>query len=467
MSAKIRDRHWNILLDSIKGQNCIPVLGPDLCITNDDGTRSNLAVDLARKLADILLEEDERLTVKDPNNLSLVAQMLENELSRSELIIEVKGFYEGHAKNLAERKYTTFENLAALPFPLFVTSRHDNTLEHYLMKQGKQPKVANFHFKGKQTTTLRDLGTVEEPLIYHLYGSLKEAASLVITENDLLDFLKAVVANEPGLPVDLQNLFCDKCNKRDKNVLFLGFGLGNYHLRILLHALNLSKRNMSFALENTPVDERQEVFTRRFNESVLFYGQLGFNALKMLDTRFEEFIDELHRRWVERYPEGTAATALEPPRHESIAVAGPKIFISYVEEDEERAQRLFERLREEGLDPWIDKAGLRSGAQWADTLTDKISKEVDYFVLLQSRALSDRRESYVYMEVDIALERQKRRPGPFIFPVQIDKDAQRLDAVERANIQTGPLYDWNADVKTLAADIRRDYDAHVQKMGRG
>ena len=93
MSTKIRDRHWNVLLDSIKGENCIPVLGPDICMTNDDGSRSNLAIDLARELSDILLE-DKQLKVKDPNNISLVAQMLQNELSRDELIIEAKGFYE-------------------------------------------------------------------------------------------------------------------------------------------------------------------------------------------------------------------------------------------------------------------------------------------------------------------------------------------------------------------------------------
>ncbi len=440
------------MLDSIKGENCIPVLGPDICMTNDDGSRSNLAIDLARELADILLE-DKQLKVNDPNNLSLVAQMLQNELSRDELIIEAKDFYEEHAKRLAERKDATFENLAALPFPLFVTSRHDKTLEHYLEKRGKQPKVKSYLFRGDPTTTLRDLGTIEKPLIYHLYGSFEDPASLVITENDLLDFLRAVVANDPGLPVDLQNLF------RDRNVLFLGFGLGNYHLRILLHALNLSKRNLSFALENTPVAEGQEAFAQRFNESVLFYGQLGFNALKMLDMGFDEFIDDLHRRWTERYPEGATETTPKPSREESIAAAGPSVFISYVKEDEERAKRLFERLREEGLNPWIDKEGLRFGAQWADTLEDTVSKDVDYFVVLQSRALSDRRESYVYKEVNIALERQSRRAGRFIFPVQIDEDAQRLEAVERAKIQTGSLYDWNADVKALASEIRRDYEA--------
>jgi len=257
MSANIRDRHWNVLLDSIESCNCIPVIGPDLCMMRDDGARHNLAIALSQELAEILLE-DKQVQAKDPNHLRLVSQMFQNELSRDELSVEVKGFYERHARRLAECKDPTFENLAALPFELFVTSRHDKMLEHHLEEQGKQPKVKHYHFKGDRTATLRALGTVEEPVVYHLHGSFEDPSSLVITENDLLDFLRAVVASDPGLPIDLQNLF------HGKNVLFLGFGLGDYHLRILLHALNLSKRNMSFVLENTPVAEYQKVFDQRF-----------------------------------------------------------------------------------------------------------------------------------------------------------------------------------------------------------
>ena len=93
MSATIRDRQWNVLLDAIEWDTCIPVLGPNLCVVGKDGSRRNLAIDLSRELAEILLE-DKQQKVDDPDNLSLVAQMFQNELSRDELIIEMKAFYE-------------------------------------------------------------------------------------------------------------------------------------------------------------------------------------------------------------------------------------------------------------------------------------------------------------------------------------------------------------------------------------
>ncbi len=42
--------------------------------------------------------------------------------------------------------------------------------------------------------------------------------------------------------------------------------------------------------------------------------------------------------------------------------------IEDVKEDEESAKKLFEDLRVEGLNPWIDKEGLRFGARWDNKL---------------------------------------------------------------------------------------------------
>ena len=457
LNSKFRDRDWEVLLHSIERGNCIPLLGPDLSTSSADGTRRNLAIALSHELAEILLEE-KRFAVPDATNLSLVAQMFQNQLSRDELEVEVMRFYDKHKAALEACQDSTFQCLAGLPFSLLVSSRHDATLEYFLQKLGKRPRIQSYQFKGDRRDILGNLGSVDEPLIYQLYGSFDAPDSLVVTENDQLEFLKAVVAQCPKLPADLTNLFSGK------NFLFLGFGLGNYHLRVLLHVLKLSESAKSFALESTPVKEAQEDFAEMFNDSVLFYGELGYNSLKLLDTGLDEFIQELHRRWEERHPAGN----FDPPdKHVSntseAEADAPSVFISYVKEDEERAKELFARLREEGLNPWIDTDGLRFGARWNDTLEDTITKDVDYFVVLQSRALSDRVESYVHKEVKLALERQDLRAGRYIFPVQLDEDAERLEAIERAKIQTGTLYDWNADVQALAREIRREHERQKRR----
>jgi len=451
MGAKIVDRHWNVLLDAIECGSCIPMLGADLCVVGEGGARTNLDVDLSHELAAIV-EEDRNVQVAAPGDFSLVAQAFENAFSRSELVSVCKAFYESRSQ--AGHQDPTLDALTSLPFPLFITSRHDTLLQSALERQGKAPRVKSYHFRGDRPPALRDLGSVEEPLVYQLYGTFEDRNSLVITESDLLDFLRAVMAAVPGLPVDLCNLF------QNNNVLFLGFGLGSYRLRVLLHALSLNKSNMSFALENARAADHQMVFEDQFEDSVQFYSHLGYNALKLMDMPLEDFITDLHERWSVRHPEGAVIPAPADVARAPRVSGGPRVFISYVKEDQGSAERLSERLREEGLNPWIDQEGLRFGDQWSDKLEDTVSKDVDYFVVLQSRALNERKESYVFKEVSIALERQSmRRSGRFIFPIKIDQDAELLEPIERAKIQSGTIYDWSADVRALANEIRRDFEA--------
>ena len=77
-----------------------------------------------------------------------------------------------------------------MPFSLFVTSRHDVTLEHFLREFGRAPQIQSYQFKGDRRDILGNLGSVEEPLLYQLYGNFDAPNSLVITENDQLEFLK-------------------------------------------------------------------------------------------------------------------------------------------------------------------------------------------------------------------------------------------------------------------------------------
>ena len=43
----------------------------------------------------------------------------------------------------------------------------------------------------------------QAPLVYHLFGDAQEPGSLVLSENDLLDFLIAIASDRPPLPSSL------------------------------------------------------------------------------------------------------------------------------------------------------------------------------------------------------------------------------------------------------------------------
>jgi hypothetical protein len=447
----LRDRDWDVLLHSIQRGNCVLLLGPNLDISPNGSGHRNLAQELAQALGETL--KDEKGTdVPEGSQLSLVAQIFQNELSRDDLELDVERFYRAHNDALTDSRDEAFDNLASLPFQTIITSRHDKTLEHCLQLNGKAPKNLSYEFNGDRKDILGHLGTTEQPLVYHLYGEYESVDSLVVTENDIIRFLESVVSENPKLPVDLTN------HLKDKNFLFVGFGLGDYHLRVLLHVLGVGKSTKSYALETPVMDSLQGGSGSTFDECVLFYRATGYSTLKILDADLGTFLKELREKWDALFPDGGAADQTggqaEPVQPQA---DGPKVFISYVAEDKDRAQRITDLLRQEGLDPWLDKEGLRVGSNWSDKLTDTISKDTDFFVVLQSKALSDRLESYVHKEVKLALSRQEMRAGSFIFPVIIDEDANRLEAIDRAKIQSMKVFDIDADVPVLAKEIRREH----------
>ena len=217
-------------------------------------------------------------------------------------------------------------------------------------------------------------------------------------------------------------------------------------------------RKRSFALENSLDDDRS---------TVLFY-RLGYRTIKLVDADPGRFIRELRQRsepLEERWPMRSGQ-----PRPTAVAVGpdAPMVFVSYVKEDQEAARRLFDALRGRGLEPWLDEEDLRVGDRWDPRLEQAIA-DCDYFVVLQSRNLNVRDFSYVYKEVELALEKQRRqRPGlVFILPVRIDdvtyEDGSPGCLEPVRHLQTQDLEGEEA-VNKLLSQIVRDHQKRTRKV---
>ena len=92
--------------------------------------------------------------------------------------------------------------IAALPFSLILTTCHDDLLERALRDIGKSPAIERYHFRGDRQDNAEFMipGSPDYPLLYRLFGDAKEPGSMVVGENDLLDFLICMVAQRPSLP---------------------------------------------------------------------------------------------------------------------------------------------------------------------------------------------------------------------------------------------------------------------------
>lgn len=453
----MREKDWRTLLYTLQQGNCILVLGPEIPCPRLDETPAvgpdgepvpfvQAAPTLPALLAYNLATEATFTRSLDPRDLAQVAELYTLQIGRNDLESEAVSFYR---RTPASEVYA---DLAKVPFNLVISLAHDTGLVEALRQEGKEPVVEVFDFRGDQKDIVGlgrdDVGTARSPLVYYLYGHLDMPRSLVISESDTLDFLTAVMAKSPDLPGDLRSHLRDP----NKSFLLLGFGLARWYLRILLHLLKVNKKeSRSFAFEH--IDNPELPFVK---QTILFLRK-GLKV-ESHDVDVISFCGELRRRAEEA---GLGTEIGHAPRPVAPPV-GPKVFISYASEDEAHARKLYEALKADGFDPWYDKEGLRGGDRWDDVIPDAL-EQVDYVVVVQSRALAAKAFSYVNREIDLALKRQQlaRRGIRFIIPVRVD-DSPLLDDLK--HLQTLDLRGGEGGVRELTSVIARDQQRRKRRV---
>ncbi len=130
--------------------------------------------------------------------------------------------------------------LAALPFPIYLTTNSDHLLVEALREAGKQPEVglcpwsenvdwSESIFAPDRNPDFRP--SVDCPLVYYLFGRLDDPRSLVLTEDDYFDYLIGLIRNNELVPAVVRRALVDSC------LLFLGFRLDDWDFRVLFRSL--------------------------------------------------------------------------------------------------------------------------------------------------------------------------------------------------------------------------------------
>ncbi|MCL4869222.1 MAG: SIR2 family protein [Anaerolineae bacterium] len=155
---------------------------------------------------------------------------------------------------LAERlAYPKFEReldnplriLAELPISIYLTTSYYDFLENALRVAGKSPvtEICYWHDHLKDDTpsifeTERDYQPSESrPLVYHLNGLDAYPSSLVISEDDYLDFLVKISDDIEAVPPRVAQVF------GDSTLLLLGYELADWNFKTLFRGLISTRRN--------------------------------------------------------------------------------------------------------------------------------------------------------------------------------------------------------------------------------
>ena len=256
---EMKERHWTSLVTSLRHGQCVLLVGQEIPAAAS-AKIANCAEALTRRLAEELEDDGRRVTGEA---LAAVAQQYE----------DAQGFGPNALWALAQKFYRSrtgapsdvHRALAALPFGLIVTTCHDDLLSRALRDAGKAPLDHRYHLRGDKRDNPEFVlsGSPDTPIVYHLFGDAEEPGSLVLSENDLLDLLIAIVSERPPLPNSLSRAL----KRTGQNFLFVGFGIKQWYLRVLMkvlvRALELHRTASAIATESlsglSDVDREQTI----------------------------------------------------------------------------------------------------------------------------------------------------------------------------------------------------------------
>ncbi len=289
MQGSLSDNDWKLLLHRIKEGRCTPFLGagaayPALPLGSD------VAEQWSTKYS---------YPLADRADLPRVAQYLAvtyDSMWPKERLAD--SFKKCAAPDFSARD-EPHSVLSRLPLPIYMTTNYDDLMIRALKAQGREGLRETCRWKSdiKRLPSEFDGGYVpsaQRPVVFHLHGHLDAPRSMVLTEDDYLDFLMRITTDPQILPPRIQEAFTDS------TVLFLGYGLTDWNFRVLFRALveylekSSSRSHVSVQLPHVTPDmtaEQKESVQKYFDN---YYENL---RIRVFWGTCREFVSELGRRW--------------------------------------------------------------------------------------------------------------------------------------------------------------------------
>ncbi|YCM44596.1 CHAT domain-containing protein [Verrucomicrobiaceae bacterium 227] len=251
---------WDGLIDQLEEGSLVPILGPGL-LDSYLGSPGDLARGWAEKT-------NFPLRSSPGFDLHEVAQYVSTTQGKSYAINDyvrflsealllhhpsMRPWFEGNEERPHEKLLGLFseisrarkegggllphEILAKLNCPLFLSTGHDNLLSEALAAEGKFPSQhiplwTEEHLMSDDDDETPMRASKRSPLVVPLFGHFSKKASMVLTEDDYFQYLIGVTRQQsrPQPSVIREKL-------TDSGLMFLGFRMGSWQFRILMHLL--------------------------------------------------------------------------------------------------------------------------------------------------------------------------------------------------------------------------------------
>jgi hypothetical protein len=287
MENSLTGEDWEILIQRIQDRQCTPFLGAGMCSD---------VLPLGRDVAQQWAQKFD-YPMDDPHDLIKVAQfvaLVRDPVTPKEEFLRL-------IKNSPRPNYSDPSEphsiLASLRLPVYITTNYDDFMFQALVKKDRDAKREICHWnsytKNRPSIFGQNPGyepTLANPLVFHLHGSDELATSLVLTEDDYLDFLVNVSHDQQLLPPVIQRALTET------SLLYIGYRIVDWNFRVLMQSfrrfMERSSAHTSFAVMPLPrVDDEARRKIQQYLKK--FYANID---VKVYWGTAQEFLTDLLER---------------------------------------------------------------------------------------------------------------------------------------------------------------------------
>jgi hypothetical protein len=192
--------------------------------------------------------------------------------------------------------------LANVNLPVYVTTNYDDFMVKALVRHYRQPnrilcqwnRAVKDYVRDNPTILEKDptyKPTVANPVVFHLHGHVPIAESLVLTEDDYMDFLVNISADPNLIPAPIARALTGS------SLLFIGYRITDWNFRVLLRSFDRlaesSVSRLNVAVMRAPagsdeVKEKTQDYLTKYYENIdvrVYWGTA------------RDFVKELWERW--------------------------------------------------------------------------------------------------------------------------------------------------------------------------
>ncbi len=288
---------WATLLRSIDAKECTPFIGAGAC----HGVLKT-GREIARELVDDNLDDYGVFPFRDPENLPKVAQWLAVEAASSRIPKQlVREKLLGRSPDF-EDPGEPHRVLADLALPVYITTNYDSFMEDALRRSPDRTPhqvVCQWHRVNGRSRPSLSLGVTpspQTPVIFHMHGVLDDRDSMVLTEDDYVDFLIAISEHHELIPPRIQDAFSSTA------VLFMGYSLEDMDFKVVFRKvtaflkINQGLRHVSVQLAPRATETMEEHKHRVMKQEKYLEKLLQLSNVKIYWGTCREFARNLRER---------------------------------------------------------------------------------------------------------------------------------------------------------------------------